>query len=185
MAGEHHDEPIDLVASAGALDPVIATLREFLHHSGAVRAVAVVDGTDEGDGPALVDVGRLLPIEVQHGTRVVHLPHAIELDAPPLGLVDVRQLPPFEVDPASGEVAATIGGVEHLARATRDLARLIGGRSVAMAQFDTTTPDLRFGVAARGDDPIVLTIGEEEFEMEPGWPDAAASEAVEEGEHGG
>ncbi|HYF27840.1 MAG TPA: hypothetical protein VD931_19005 [Baekduia sp.] len=176
MAGDFDDEqePIDLVASAGALDAVIATLRDFLHRSGAVRAVAVVDGTDEGEGPALVDVGRLLPIEVQHGERLVHLPHAIELDAEPLGEVAVKQLPPFEVNPETGEVAATIGGVEHLATATRQLAHLIGGRTVCLVQFDTTTPDLRFGVAARGNDPIVLSIGEEEFEMEPGWPEAAA-----------
>jgi hypothetical protein len=164
--------PIDLVGTAGpVLDPVIETLRDFLHRSGAVRTVAIVDGTDEGEGPALVDVGRLLPVEVARGERVVHLPHAIELDAAPIGQVDVRQLPPFDVDPESGEVAATIGGVEHLATAVRELARLIGGRSVAMAQFDTTTPDVRFSVTARGDDPIVLAIGEEEFEMEPGWPD--------------
>ena len=165
------DAPIDLVATAGPLDPVIETLRDFLHRSGAVRAVAVVDGTDEGGGPAVVDVGRLAPIEVQHGERVVHLPHAIELDAGPLGEVQVKQLPPFTVDQESGEVAATIGGVEHYARAARSLSELLGGRSACLVQFDTTTPDLLFGVAARAGDPIVLTIGEEEFEMDPGWPD--------------
>ncbi len=165
------DEAIDLVATVGPLDPVIATLRDFLHRSGAVRAVAVVDGTDQGSGPAIVDVGRLAPIEVQHGDRLVHLPHAIELDAAPLGEVEVKQLPPFTVDPESGEVAATIGGVEHLSRATRGLAHLIGGQTACLVQFDTTTPDLRFGVAARGEDPIVLTIGEDEYEMDPGWPD--------------
>lgn len=169
---------IDLVASAGPLlDPVIVTLRDFLHRSGAVRCVAIVDGTDAGEGPALVDVGRLLPVEISHGERLMHLPHAIELDAPALGEVEVRQLPPFDVDPQTGEVAATIGGVEHLAAAVRSLAILIGGRSVAMAQFDTTTPDLRFGVTARGDDPIVLSIGEEEFEMGPGWPEEPSAPA--------
>ena len=159
------------MASAGTLDPVIATLRDFLHRSGAVRVVAVVDGTDQGEGPAIVDVGRLAPIEVQHGERLMHLPHAIELDAGSLGDIDVKQLPPFNVDVTAGEVAATIGGVEHLARATRSLAALIGGRTACLAQFDTTTPEVRFGVAAQGDEPFVLTIGEEEFEMDPGWPD--------------
>jgi hypothetical protein len=37
------EEPIDLVGSVGALDEVVVTLREFLHRSGAVRAVAVVE----------------------------------------------------------------------------------------------------------------------------------------------
>lgn len=171
---EDEQQPIDLVASAGDLDPVIATLREFLHRSGAVRAVAVVDGTDAGEGPAVVDVGRLAPIEVQHGERLVHLPHAIELDAEPLGSVEVKQLPPFTVDPESGEVAATIGGVEHLARATRELAHVIGGRTACLVQFDTTTPDVRFGIAAQAGEPFVLTIGDEEFPMDPGWPDVPA-----------
>jgi hypothetical protein len=168
----HDDAPIDLVASAGpALDPVIATLRDFLHRSGAVRAVAVVDGTDGGEGPAVVDVGRLLPVEVVQGDRVLHLPHAIELDAVALGEVDVRQLPPFDVNPQTGEIAATIGGVEHLAKGVRKLANLIGGRTVALAQFDTTTPDLRLSMTARADEPMVLAIGEDEYVMGPGWPE--------------
>jgi hypothetical protein len=25
-------------------------------------------------------------------------------------------------------------------------------------------------VSARGDDPVVLSLGDEQFEMEPGWP---------------
>lgn len=175
------ETPIDLVASAGPLDPVIQTLRDFLHRSGAVRTVAIVDGTDVGEGPALVDVGRLLPVEVAQGERIVHLPHAIELDSAPLGEIEVRQLPPFDVDPVTAEIAATIGGVEHLALAVRRLAELLGGRSVAMAQFDTSTADVRFSVTARGGDPIVLAIGEEEFEM-----DASFGLGVRpEGEHPG
>ncbi len=177
---EPHDheeqQPIDVVASVGALDPVIATLRDFLHKSGAVRAVAMVDGTDQGEGPAVVDVGRLAPIEVQHGDRVVHLPHAIELEARPLGDLDVKQLPPFSADPSTGEVTATIGGVEHLARATRRLATLIGGRTACLVQFDTTTPGVLFGIAAQHEAPFVLTIGDEEFEMDAGWPDVPAAD---------
>jgi hypothetical protein len=183
MDEPHDDDRIDLVASAGALDPVIVTLRDFLHRSGAVRAVAVVDGTDVGEGPAVVDVGRLAPIEIQHGERLVHLPHAIPLDAASLGDIDVRQLPPFDVDAGSGEVAATIGGVEHLARATEALAGLIGGRTACLVQFDTTTPDVRFGVAAQAGQPFVLTIGEEEFEMDADWP-RASGEATEPGDDG-
>jgi hypothetical protein len=72
-------------------------------------------------------------------------------------------------------VAATIGGVEHLAEAVEDLALALGGRSVAMAQFETTTPGLLFSVTARLGDPIVLSIGEDEYEMEPGWPSRHAS----------
>jgi hypothetical protein len=165
------DDAIELVASVGALDVVVATLREFLHRSGAVRTVAVVD-REPGEGPVVIDCGRLLPIEVDYGDRVVHLPHAIELDAEPAELPEVRLLPPFEVDAAQAEIAAPVGGVAHLASAVRDLAAALGGRNVAMAQFATNDPQTPLAITARADgsEPIVLALGEDEFPMEPDWP---------------
>ena len=155
------EQPIDLVATAGELDPVIETLRDVLHRSGAVRIAVLVDR----DEPALIDVGRLSPVEVQIGERLVHLPHAIELDAEPLAQLDVRQLPPFDVDPLAGEVTGTIGGLDMLADAMRALSALLGGRSVALAQYATTTPDTLLTVTARGDEPVVVTLGDEFFEL--------------------
>src|SRR4051812_6749115 len=76
MTGEN-DAP-EVVASVGPLDAVVVLLREFLHRSGALRAVAVVEGAP-GDEPAVVDVRRLHPTEVEIGDRTVLLPHAIEL----------------------------------------------------------------------------------------------------------
>jgi hypothetical protein len=172
MTGEN-DVP-EVVASVGPLDGVVVLLREFLHRSGAVRAVAVVEG-EPGDEPAVVDVRRLHPTEVEVGGRVVLLPHAIELDVPaPAALPGVRQMAPFEVDVEAGEIAAPPGGVAHLAGAVRDLAGLLGGRNVAMVQFETNRPDAPLAITARagGADPLVLALGEEEFEMEPGWPEA-------------
>lgn len=165
------EDAIDLVGSVGPLDPVVVALREFLHLSGAVRAVAVVD-REAGESPAVVDCARLAPIEVDFGDRVVHLPHAIELDAEPPPLPDVRQLPAFEVNVETAEIAAPIGGVAHLAAAVRDLAAALGGRNVAMAQFATNDPAAPLAITARADgsEPIVLALGEEEFPMEAGWP---------------
>jgi hypothetical protein len=165
------EDAIDLVGSVGPLDPVVVALREFLHRSGAVRAVAVID-REAGESPAVVDCGRLQPIEVDYGDRIVHLPHAIELDAAPPALPDVRQLPAFDVNVESAEIAAPVGGVAHLAGAVRDLAAALGGRNVAMAQFATSDPDAPLAITARADgsEPIVLALGEEEFPMEPGWP---------------
>jgi hypothetical protein len=171
MTGEN-DVP-EVVASVGPLDPVVVLLREFLHRSAALRAVAVVEG-QPGDEPAIVDVRRLHPTEVEAGGRVVLLPHAIDLDVPaPADLPSVRQMAPFEVDAEAGEIAAPPGGVAHLAAAVRDLATLLGGRNVAMVQFETNQPDAPLSITARagGADPLVLALGEEEFEMEPGWPD--------------
>src|SRR4051794_41906508 len=117
------DQPIDLVATVGDLDPVVATLRDVLHRSGALRVVAVVDRAE----PAIVDVGRLLPVEVQVGERLVHLPHAMELDAEPIVEPALRQLPPFEVDAATGEVIGTIGGGRPPAGAVRGRSPPPGG----------------------------------------------------------
>ena len=165
------EDAIELVGSVGPLDAVVVALREFLHRSGAVRAVAVID-REPGEVPAVVDCARLAPIEVDFGERIVHLPHAIELDAAPPPLPDVRQLPPFDVDTAKAEIAAPVGGVAYLAGAVRDLATALGGRNVAMAQFATNHPDAPLAITARADgsEPIVLALGDQEFPMEPDWP---------------
>jgi hypothetical protein len=172
--GEGEEEPrtVDLVTTVGALDEVVVLLREFLHRSGAVRAVAVVD-REPGQAPAIVDCGRLLPIEVDFGgERTVHLPHAQQLDATAPELPPMRQLPPFDVDAAQGTVASPIGGLQHLADATRALAEALGGRNVALAQFATTDPGTPLALTARADgsEPLVVALGDEEFEL----PDEAA-----------
>jgi hypothetical protein len=171
MAGEN-DVP-EVVASVGPLDAVVVLLREFLHRSGALRAVGVVEG-EPGDEPAVVDVRRLHPTEVEIGDHTVLLPHAIELDAAAPDLPSVRQLPRFDVDVETGEIAAPPGGVAHLADAVRGLADLLGGRNVAMVQFETNQPDAPLAITARagGADPLVLALGDEEFEMDAGWPPA-------------
>ena len=156
------EDPIDLVASVGDLDPVVETLRVFLHDSGAVRVVAVIDSEDE---PAIVDVGRLAAIEVTTGAGMVHLPHAIELDAEPLARPRVHQLPPFEVDAEEGTVIGTMGGIDMVADALKELAAAFGASSVAMAQFPTSSPDLQLTVSARIGEPVIVAIGDDQFEL--------------------
>ncbi len=165
------DDAIELVGSVGPLDTVVVALREFLHRSGAVRVVAVID-RDPGEGPAVVDCGRLAPIEVDYGDRVVHLPHSVDLAVQPPPLPEVRQLPPFDVDVEQAEIAAPLGGVAHLAAAVRGLAVALGGRNVAMAQFETNDPEAPLAITARADgsEPLVIALGEQEFPMDPGWP---------------
>jgi hypothetical protein len=155
------EEPVDLVATVGDLDPVIETLRVFLHDSGAVRVVAVVDA----DEPAVVDVGRLAPIEVTTDAGMVHLAHASELEVEPLARPRVRQLPPFEVDPLQGTVIGTMGGVDMIADALRELANVFGGASVAMAQFATSAGDTLLTVSARPGEPVLVAIGDDHFEL--------------------
>jgi hypothetical protein len=158
------DESIDVVLSAGELDPSIVALREFLHATSALEAQGVVDRGDDIP-PALVTVGRATPIEVVDGARTVHLPHAVELDAEKPGFQRVPQLPPFEVDPDEGIVSGALGGINALAESVEALARALGGRSVALAFFLTTDPDVPLGIAARDGEDTVLTIGEEQFTL--------------------
>ena len=158
------DEGIDVVLTVGELDPVVATLREFLHTANAVQVQAVVDRTP--DSPALVSCGRLEPIEVVRGNEVVHLPHGVDLAvAPPADLPAVPALPPFEVDAEAGAITGPLGGVEAVARAVEGLATFLPERSVAVAFYPTTEPDLPLGIAARVGEPVVLSIGEQQFNL--------------------
>lgn len=160
--GPEDGEPIDLVASVGDLDPVVGLLRDFLHRSGAVRAVAVLDT----EPAAIVDCGRLQPIEVSWADgRIAHLPHAIELDAEALPCPEVRQLPAFEVDAEAGTVASPMGGLQHYAEAVLALADVLGGRSVALATFTTTDPDVPLSLSARVGEPMIVALGEDEYEL--------------------
>ena len=158
------EDPIDLVASVGPLDAVVETLRDVLHRSGALRVAVVVDMPD---GPAaLVDVGRLAPVEVRIADRTMHLPHAIELEAESLaGEIHLRQLPPFEVEPETGQVTGTLGGLDMLADAMRALAELLGGRSVAIAVYQTVTPKIDLTVTARQGESVLVTLGDHEWEL--------------------
>ena len=173
-----NDAP-EVVASVGPLDAVVVLLREFLHRSGAC-ARSRSSRARRGDEPAIVDVRRLLP----------HRGRGRRTEGPPPPRRRARRarrpsLPRcascrrFDVDVESGEIAAPPGGVAHLASAVRDVAELLGGRNVALVQFETNHPEAPLAITARagGDDPLVLALGEEEFEMDPGWPDAPSPSA--------
>lgn len=166
------EAPIDVVTTVGELDRVVALLRAFIHDSGAIRAVAVVE--QSGDGPAIVDCERLQPIAVTTNERRVVLPHAIDLDVPEPDVPRVQQLPPFEVTAETGQIAAPLGGMEHYAEAVIGLSRRLGPNDVALSTWHTNDPEAPLTITARGTDPVVVALGEESFEMDEGWPPPAA-----------
>lgn len=169
--------PIELVESAGALDPVVALLREFVHATGALRALGVVEHARAGP-PAVVECGRMSVVEIDLGDRMLQMPHGIELRVDVPSLPGLRQLPQFEVDAAEGSVTGAIGGLDMLVANVCALADALGGANVAMAVFETTDPEAPLAVSARagGSEPVVVAIGEDQFAWDaPGQPPGSAA----------
>ena len=171
------DEPPEIVASAGPLDAVVVLLREFLHRSGALRVVAVVAG-EPGEGAGGRRLRAPAPDEIDVGGRTIALAHGAELEPEPPPLPDVRQLRP----------------VRGRRRQRRDHRAARRGRRISPTRCATSPPCSAVATwpwpssrratrtrrwpsppAPAASDPIVLAIGEEEFEMEPGLAGAAVS----------
>lgn len=155
------DDRSDVVQTVGELDCVVVALRDFLHRSGAVRAVAALDHAH-----AIVDCPRFAPVEIERDGVIVAVPHSVELDAQPPELPAFDQPPPFEIDTEHGEVTAPLGSLESLGGAVRALAGSLSPGAVVVASFVTTTPDTLLSVSARQGEPIVIALGEEIFELE-------------------
>lgn len=68
------------------------------------------------------------------------------------------------LDLEKGEILAPMGVVAGLAEEVLALARALGGRSVASADFPTRDPDLTLTVAAREGEGVVLAAGDLQFE---------------------
>lgn len=160
------EDAAEVVTSVGPLDATVVLLRDFVHRSGALRAVALIE-REAGVPPFVIECGRFAPVEVDLGDRVVQLAHDLELDATSPPLPEIRQLPAFDVSGARGEVTGTIGGLHYLADGVGALAAALGARNVAMAVFETTDPNTPLALTARADrsEPTIVAIGEDEFEL--------------------
>ena len=146
------------------LDLAIALARELLHGSGALRVSVALDGPR----PAIVEYERLRAVVVHDADGSVReLPHDAARDAAPAELPFMRRLPAFEVDAAEGRVAGVLGGLEMLGRAVRDSAAMLPGASVIAADYETNDPAAPLGLAGRAGEPLVVLLGEHEFELEP------------------
>ena len=122
----------------------------------------------DGAAPVIVACERLRAIVVHDaGGGARELPHdaAGDVELPPLPFM--RRLPPFEVDAADGRVVGALGGLQMLGGAVRAIAALLPGASVVAADFETTDPAIPLGLAGRAGEPLVVLLGEHEFELEP------------------
>jgi len=146
------------------LTTACVALRSFVHLSGALRAQAVVPrGADEP--PGLVSCVRLGPLEVTIGDRVVTLAHDVELEAEAPDLGELRPMPPFEVSAERGEVAGMIGGLDLLSDAAFAVAEAIGPQAAVVVEMESTTPGVPLVVSARAGEPLLVTLGDEQFDV--------------------
>jgi hypothetical protein len=142
----------------------IATARAFADQANATRVVLLIDrGPIE---PALmVEVER--DTEVTDGDTTATIPRDALVPAEPLPIPETRPIPAtaIAIDTQTGELSAPIGAIEHLAQSVKQLAAVLGGRSVATAEFATSEPELPITIAARQGEPAVLDAGGEQFEL--------------------
>jgi len=138
-------------------EAVAATLLAYVRASGALRAAAMVE---EGTIDALADGSAALE---RAGSPIAEPLQPSE--AADLG-VEVRELPPFRVAEATGEVSAPFGALEHVADGVAALARAIGEGGVVLVEYptDDETP---FAISAREGEGLVVVIGEDSYRLKP------------------
>jgi hypothetical protein len=144
------------------LDQAIALAREVLHRTGALRVSVALDRPQ----PAIVECERLRAVVVRDAAGERTLPHDAAIDAELPELPLMAQLPPFSADPETGEISGALGGLEMLGRAVREVAGLMGARSVVAADFETDDPERPLGIAGRAGEPVVVLVGDDEFELD-------------------
>lgn len=146
-------------------DVVMATVRAFTERAGALRVAVLLDRGEDVDCPLLeCEAGRALT--VSQGDERFLVPDEALHGVPPLPLAPLKPLPAtaIDVDAPEGRIAAPLGAVEALAAAVTELARVLGGRTVAMADFATRSGE-ELSIAARVGEPVVVAVGEQQFEL--------------------
>lgn len=146
-------------------DVVLATVAGFAERAGAVRVAVLLDRGPEHDAP-LIEFEPGQGLSVTSGEQSLIVARDALDGVPPLPVTTPKPVPAtaIEVDAEAGEVAAPIGALEALAGAVAELARVLGGRSVAVADFGTRSGE-PFSIAARTGEPVVVAIGDHQFEL--------------------
>jgi hypothetical protein len=142
----------------------IATIRAFQHASNSTRVVLLVH-TPEGENAMLESTDEGL--EITEGDTIAFIPAAAAVPAQPRALPQIRPTPAsaIHLDASTGELAAPLGTIDHLAEVTLALAKAFGGLTVATAEFPTHDPDLPITFAARDGERVVLQAGDDQFEL--------------------
>lgn len=147
-------------------DVLLATVRDFTDRSGALRVVVLLDRGPDRTIPTLECIPGE-PLTISQGDEQYLVPPSELVGVVGLAVDAPRPVPAtaIDVDPQLGRVAAPIGAIEMLALAVRELAAALGGRTVAVADFATRSGEA-LSIAARPGEPVVLAMGEHQFELE-------------------
>ena len=142
----------------------VATLRAFQDRSRATRVVLLVEA---GEGTTMLEADADANIEITEGEAVAFIPVSASVPAQPKPLPEIRTAPAsaIHLDTETGELAAPLGTVEHLASSTLALAAAFGGLTVATAEFATDDPELPITLAARQGERVVLAAGDVTYEL--------------------
>ena len=143
----------------------IATVRTFQAKANALRVVLLVQ-TPQGE-TVMIECDDDATIEVTEGDATAVIGADAAIPAVARALPDIRPTPAtaIHIDPGTGELAAPLGTIDHLAEITLALAQAFGGRTVATAEFATHDPNLPITFAAREGEPVVLAAGDEQYEL--------------------
>jgi hypothetical protein len=152
----------DLIAR---YDSVLATLQVFAEHSLATRVAVLLDAGD-GVTSTLLEYEPGEPPAITEGEATYLVPPEALDGVSPLPMLPPRSVPAsaIDVDVEQGEVSAPIGAVSALGLAVLELARVMGGRSVATADFATRDGE-PLTIAAREGEPLILALGDTQFEL--------------------
>ncbi len=143
----------------------IATVRAFTEASGAERVAVVLDtGSAEA---VMLECLPGAPLGLSAGEETFAIPPDATEGIAPLP-VKAPLAPPgsaIEVDAERGEIHAPIGVLPSLAAGLLALARALGGRTVAAADFATREPGRPLTLAAREGEGVMVAVGDQQFEL--------------------
>jgi len=160
---------VSAAASTPELGTIAATLRAFVERARAMHAILLLDrGKDAA--PLLVEVDRDGVAEITEGESSRVLDSSAVDEAGALPLPELRAFAPMELDVSAGKLTGPLGALDHLGRAVRGTAALFPGRSVLTVGFATTDPEAPLYLAAREGEPMVMALGEDQYELPAGFP---------------
>lgn len=149
------------------IQQAITAVLRLVHEAAVLRARVLLPGDDGSSTVVGLEPHGPLLIERPEGTvEVPHheLPAGQEPDVPMPATPELGPYPAFELRP-DGEVAGMIGALDGLAAALQRMAQAIGHGALVACDLSTTDPSRPLGVMARGDEPVVILVGDDAYEL--------------------